>query len=248
MSDAPLVSINTAIWSQKIVEFAKIKGITVADAIREEFRFTLKRVIRLTPPDTRKQGEGAVKRDIRRAMRSFEPSNYRSESLRKVVLNRDVAAFNIIAARVKSGPMAGVTAVRMTTDVHMKARDRRGRVTKDLKQVVLGRDSVLLQKYIAENVGWVGVAKAGWLPAYEATGGDDAQGWISRHRPAGAVIDKLAETSPSITAINRTPWAVRKDEGQRIIANAFTSRAKDIATKIKAAIRLAKEKAQLASA
>jgi hypothetical protein len=64
----------------------------------------------------------------------------------------------------------------------------------------------------------------------------------------GDVIDDLSnEKNPSLTAINRTPWAVRKDEGDRILADARASRINAITSKIKTKLRLAAKAAKLAA-
>ncbi len=112
--------------------------------------------------------------------------------------------------------------------------------------VVLGTDAALLKRYVSQVQSRVGYAKSGWLKALALVGGD-APGYVERQGMGGGdVIDDHAnEEAPSITAINRTPWAVRRDEGDRIKSDAYASRIESIIAKTKTKLRLAAQKAEL---
>jgi hypothetical protein len=145
--------------------------------------------------------------------------------------------------------MKGTTAVEFSEARHTNARTRRGRVDgRDQKKVVLGSDVGLLKRYVTKVQSYVGFAKSGWLKALLLVGGE-APGYVTKQGTGGGdVIDNHAdENEPSITAINRTPWAVRKDEGERILGDATASRIESIITKTRVAIRLADQEAKKAA-
>lgn len=231
---------------QNLATYSKVVDQGMRESLYQEWPLLLEKVIAFTPPKTLAQGRAATAGDLAKTMRPFDPKAIRSKKLRKIVDEMDVKAFNILAQRVKSGPMAGAQAIRFSEAAHTGQRDRRGRVrSTSLNRVILGDNAKLLTRYrdkLLKRVGW---AKAGWLTAYYAVGGSRAPSFVARHgQGSGGVIDDHAnELNPSITAINRTPWASRKDEGARIIRDAILSRANAIETKIKVQLRLAREKA-----
>lgn len=223
-------------------------------------------------------GRAAASRDIRKTMRPFYPEGksisarvakaanttfvagkrvtiggdsggFYGSPLEKAAQRKDIALFNLIASRVKSGPMAGAKAVAFSPEVHTSQRNRRGRVERKASNtVVLGNDNALLLKYIKQVQGRVGYAKSGWLKALLLVGGSAPDYVNNKGTSGGDVIDDHAnEDNPSITAINRTPWAVRKDEASRIMSDAHASRAQAIVNKVKAMERLAREQSGLAA-
>lgn len=250
MADAPLISINIENWKKRLGAYAAESGKNMREALYEEWPFLMEKIISFTPPKTLAQGRAATGRDIEKTMRPFDPSSIRMRGIREIVAKKDIQAFNIVAARSKRAPLQNARAVGFSLEVHTSQRNALGRVGRDLNQVVLGTDASLLKKYkksVQDRVGW---AKAGWLKAYALVGGTNAPSFVTRHGMGGGdVIDNHAsETDPSITAINRTPWAVRKDEGQRIIRSAYFSRSQALMGKILTKLKLAKRDAQFGSA
>lgn len=249
MPDGLTVDINDAEWAKKLAAYATIFPQKMHEALAEEMPLLVEVIMKLTPPKSLAQGRQAVGSDIQKIMRPFDPAAIRSKSLAKIVSKKDVEAFSIVAANVKSGPMAHARAIPFSEQAHTSQRDRRGRVQgRDRNQVVLGSDVSLLKRYIKSVKDRVGYAKSGWLAALYLVGGKTAPSWVTRHGQAGgAVIDTRGEDM-SITAINRTPWAVRKDEAQRIISDAKSSRAVSIERKIITKLRLARQEAKLNAA
>jgi hypothetical protein len=177
-------------------------------------------------------------------MRPFNPAA-RDPRLEKIVTQQNIDAYNVIAARSKNPDMHGTKAVHFNAALHLTARDRRGRVKGDRRQVVLGSDVGLLKNYVQKVQNQVGFAKSGWLKAMLLVGGT-APAYVTKHGTGGGdVLDNHAdEENPSITAINRTPWAVRQDEGQRILADARASRVEAIISKVRTRARLADQQAK----
>jgi hypothetical protein len=259
MADAAFVTISTVVWQRKIAEYAAATGKNMREALNEEWPLLMRKIMDFTPPFKTKGkpgasdlsvGRAAVAFDIYKTMRPFDPKEIRSRSLAKIVREKNIAGFNAFAAKAKSPLLNGAKAVQFSPNVHLSQRDRRGRVRgRSRNQVVLGSDVKLLKRYVAEMQGRVGDAKAGWLPGLELVGGK-APAYVSSKRGwgGGAVVDDRNDPeSPSITAINRTSWAVRKDEGERIMADARASRINAIESKIKTKLRLAAQAAKLAA-
>jgi hypothetical protein len=257
MSDSPTVSISDVVWLRWVNEFAKFSKKTLREAMYEEWPFLMRKVMDFTPPFKAKGapgvsdlsiGRAAVAFDVYKTMRPFNPAA-RTKGMERILDTKDVAAFNIVASRSQRAEMIGVTAVAFSPGEHLRQRNARGRVPgRDRKKVVLGSDVGELKKYVKYRSGWVGFAKSGWLKGLLLVGGE-APGYVTKHGTGGGdVIDDHANVEePSITAINRTPWAVRKDEGDRILADAKASRAESIIAKIKDAIRRADAAAKRAA-
>lgn len=246
MAEEPLVSVSDDVWVKWLAAFLKATDKNIREGLYEEWPLLMRKVMDFTPPfKTKSQpgpsdfsvGRKATAFDIYKVMRPFNPAA-KTKALEKVLETKDVEAYNAIAMRSHDPRMQGTTAVAFSPALHKQARDWRGRVPgRDRRQVVLGSDVGLLKKYVAAEQGNVGIAKAGWWPALALVGGD-APNYVTRHGfKFGEVIDDHAnEENPSITAINRTPWAIRKDEGDRILSDAKASRIESIIAKVKARI------------
>lgn len=249
LGETNIVSVSDAVWQKWVAAFSVQAGKSFREALYEEWPLLMRKVMDFTPPFKTKGapgssdlsiGRAAVAFDIYKTMRPFNPAA-RTRALEKIITEKDITAFNIMALRSKDPRLKGVTAIDFAPQVHLSQRDSRGRVTgRDRRKVVLGSDVGLLKGYVTREQNQVGFAKSGWLKALLLVGGD-APGYVTRHGTGGGdVIDEHAnEEDPSITAINRTPWAGRKDEGARILSDAKASRIAAIQTKIQVAIRLA---------
>lgn len=254
MAEEGTISIAVDVWEKRAAQYWEKVGINIRQGLYEEWPMLIRKVMDFTPPFKTKGGRGqsdlsigraAVASDIMKVMRPFDPAEIRSPAMKKIVDDKNVAAFNIVADRSKGSFMKGARAVAFSPEIHLRARNTRGRVMgRDRNQVVLGTDAALLKNYIVQVQAQVGYAKSGWLKALLLVGGE-APSFVTRHGTGGGdVIDDHAnELEPSITAINRTPWAVRKDEGERIMADAYASRAVAIIAKMRTLERLARDQA-----
>lgn len=254
MAEESTVSISDAGWVRWLGAYLGAIGKNVREGLYEEWPLLMRKVMDFTPPFRNKGkpgpsdlsvGRAAVAFDIYKVMRPFNPAA-KTKGLERILDRQDVAAFNVLAARSKNPIMKGLTAVHFNRQLHLQARDSRGRVRgRDRRQVVLGSDVGLLKEYVNSVQKRVGFAKSGWLPALQLVGGDAPAYVTKQGGGGGSVIDDHAnEDNPSITAINRTPWAVRKDEGARILTDAKASRIESIIAKIKARARLADQQAK----
>lgn len=248
MADEVVFTIDTARWGAAVQVYAERTGIGIREALDEEWPLLISKIIDFTPPNTLAQGRAAVASDIRNIMRPFDPIGpFRTEGLREIVEKKDIAGFNILAARDHGGLMSGKRAVAFDPLVHTSQRNKYGRVTRKSGDVVLGSDAKLLKQYVKNIQDRVGWAKAGWLRALALVGAiDRAPAYVSRHDMSGGDVidDRANEDDPSITAINHTPWANRQDEGGRIIVSANESRRSAIISKIRTKLRLAAQAAK----
>ncbi len=256
MADAPILTISTDLWSKRLAEYTVGTGKNSRAALTEEWPLLIRQIINLTPPFRTKGqpsgqsdlsiGRKAVSHDIYKTMRPFNPADVKSKSILKIIEKRDIAAFNAVAANARSGPLLGAIAVDFQPYLHTNERNRRGRVQgQDKNRVVIGSDAKLLTAYVTKIQSHVGYAKSGWAAAYNLVRDPDGAvlpNWVTRQgTEGGAVMDQRGDPdNPSVTAINHTPWAVRKDEWARIKADAFFIRAKALAGKLKTALRLAR--------
>lgn len=258
MADEPSVSISVEVWEKKLALYMAATGKHMREALYEEWPLLMRKVMDFTPPfksggkpgaSDLSVGRTAVARDIYKTMRPFDPAQIRTPQLQRIVDRKDFAAFNLLAARSK-GRMKGDTAIAFSPQVHLSQRDRRGRVMgSDRNKVVLGTDAALLNKYVKTVQKRVGYAKSGWLKAMLLVGGDAPSYVMNKGTGGGDVIDDHAnDDNPSITAINRTPWAVRRDEGERIKSDAYGSRAQAIHAKVMHHIGLARKDAGFGAA
>jgi hypothetical protein len=261
MADDSFVSISDRVWEKWLAAFMIAASRNWREALYEEWPLLMRKVMDFTPPFKTRNlyasssaahasdlsvGRKATAFDIYKTMRPFDPKNVRSPALRKIIDSRDLVAFNAIAARSKSPYLAGAEAVAFSPEIHKALRNARGRVPgRDRHNVVLGTDARALNAYVKREQGFVGVAKSGWLKAMNLVGGDAPNYVTKQGTSLGDVIDDHAnEENPSITAINRTPWAVRKDEGERILSDAKASRVDAIIAKVKASIFRADQEAK----
>ncbi len=249
-----VVSISIEKWTQSMAVYMDQLGVGLHEALYEEWPLLIRKVMDFTPPFKTQGATGvsdlsvgrqAVNRDIRKTMRPFNPAA-KTKVFEKILDERNIALFNIIASRVKSGPMANARAVLFNPVVHTSQRNARGRVGKGSGNVVIGSDAGALKDYIKHVQDNVGIGKAGWWPALALVGGE-APGYVTKHGMGfGSYIDDHANPDdPSITAINRTPWAVRRDEGERILNAAYASRSVALLLKLRAKLRQAAKNAGL---
>lgn len=246
------LSVADEVWQKKVKVWAIIVGKTMRQALDEEWPQLMKKVIQFTPPfKTAGQpgssdlsvGRAAVRNDIEFTMRPFDPQAIRTPGLRRVVEERDYAGYNVIASRSRDPRMAGSRAAPFDPAFHLSQRDGRGRVhPRGRPLVMIGSDAKLLKRYVVAVQDRVGWARSGWAAAYNLV--KDPDGWqlpnyvAKQGTSGGAVIDDRDAEDPSITAINRTPWASRKDEGERIEADARASRIVAINSKVSTFLRL----------
>lgn len=204
--------------------------------LRKQSRLLGQRLIQFTPPNTRAQGRAAVQRDIHRAVRPLRRQDFKSKKLQKLLRERSYSGLQIVFDKLKTGDLRGAQVKPFSPDLHQRARDRRGRVTRWRKVVTPDVEDV--KAYIERVQANVGEAKGGWANLVTRLGGSVAQ-WIEVHSDAGQFEDKAGDLVNAYIRIdNNSEWAGAGDE-DRVVANAIRSRTRDMAL----ALQIAQQKA-----
>lgn len=261
MADGAIISISAVVWQKRAAEYWQAMGKNVRQGLNEEWPLLIRKIIDFTPPfKTKGQpgssdlsiGRKAVAFDIYKTMKPFDPKGLTNKGLIRAVVNKDFAAFNAIASHAKAPWLINAKGIAFSPSVHTSRRNPRGRVLgPDVNNRVLGvAESKQLENYVASIQQRVGYAKSGWSAAYNLVAdpeGRQLPAYVQRQGVGGGEVvdDRKNETNPSITAINGTPWAIRKDEGERIKADAYFSRAQAIRSKMIAMARLSRQQSQL---
>lgn len=228
--------------SAALLEFARYKRFTTAQALRFEGRQLAGLLIKLTPPRNRSQGRAAVARDIRRAIRPLRPQDFDNPKIKSLIRARDYAGLQVVFRRMERGEFRNALVVAFDPAIHRDAQQSRGRVLK--AKGVVTPDSDLVRDYIRKIQENVGGGKGGWAESFLHLGGKPAA-WISKHRNQGEVEDKADNAvSAYIKMSNESEWAEGGDE-DRIVANAIRTRTTAIRTALIKATEKAKQKAGL---
>jgi hypothetical protein len=233
--------VRAAEWRIAMEKLRAATRQSTRDFITEQFRLLLEQIMAFTPPKSSAQGRKRVEIDISRVFRPFESKSKPEGRLAKIIRTGNYAAFDAFVRHAK----LGWRAQPFSEAYHEQQRDARGRVRRSSRsKFVLGRpDTAKLRAYIRRKKDNVGIGRSGWAKALQRVGGA-VPGWVSRHGTRfGEVVDgRGVVDKPQMLAINRTPWAGRKDEGVRIISDAMKSRTRRLQTALRVQLRLAAEK------
>ena len=128
----------------------------------------------------RKAGQGAVVRDVLRSMRPVAPANrWESPRAQEAVRTKDVEALETIFEHASGSVYQGWKVDIFNKKFHRRARNSRGRVPRQVKQLVLPK--VEFNRYLKKAVKTVGQGKAYFAWAAMQMGRVSAPAWISRH-------------------------------------------------------------------
>ena len=231
-------------WQDAFDYWREAAALGIVDAWRLQSRYIAERLIggdalsakaggwnRSTPPGSKAQGEGAVQRDVARAVFPLKAEGYYNVKLKRrievAVRESDVPGLQ----KMVSAGLFGSAHVAMKVlpagneyTAHQNSRASRGRVTSKTQKFAVPGDTYLKQ-YIRQEKQAVGNGKGGWAESLLALGGK-CPTWILRHRRAGTCVDNLkpGRTELSFSMINRSKWAEGGDE-DRIIDTVMADRA-----------------------
>jgi hypothetical protein len=232
------------VWQDAFDYWREVCGLDIIEAWRRQGKLIAERLIggigggsnwnRATPPGTRKQGEEAMARDIRRAIFPLKAEGFRDVKVAKRVRNL-VAGGNVqdLQAMVSAGAFgaenAGLKVIPAGNEftAHQASRRTRGRVPEKSRNFAVPGDAYL-KAYIRESKGAVGQGKGGWAASLLELGGT-CPNWIARHVRAGTFINNLKRGAERVgfSLINRSKWARGGDE-DRIIDKVMSDRAEAI--------------------
>lgn len=208
--------------------------------VSKQSQLLLEHCMKLTPPKGVGEGKRRVKLDVEKIFHPIDPDEMRSPALAKLVRRSDPAAWNAMARKVSTGPLAGTEAIVPTAAIHAANRDRRGRA-KRTHYVTLWKQRGALNELVKAAQDRVGWAKAGWLRAYQGLRGTRAAGWFAKHGQIRGIFDDgRGAQNPYIAAYNNTGWG-KAGESKRIVANAMSARTRAMETYFNTTMRLASE-------
>lgn len=211
----------------------------------------------LTPPQSKGQGEAAVKRDLMRIFYPLRAASFTDKRMQKMIRSDDRQAWDAASSHfAATSVLRNTKAIAFSEDWHTKNRVSRGRARgmgnakrgpkENLGVVTLGQEAAKAMAYTKEVRQRVGWAKAGWNAGIIMLGGMVPQSWISRHSlKRGRMIDGRRDPDPWVRVINDTGWAKygpNQKEGDRIIRNAVAARARDMQAYAEKMMKLAVEK------
>lgn len=223
-------SMDTVRYRDNLNRFVVELNADGAQLLKEEMRLLLRDILRFTPPNSLAQGRAAVERDLRRVARPLEPGKIQMPRLAEAVQKKDLPAINAIVARLGGGwggrtIIAGLDAIRAT---HERARNRYGRIGRDLRNLALFSD---WRSYLRTVQSRVGYTRSGWLPAARAVGLPQPS-WVTRHAGySSGSYDPPTPDDLTVTAINRSVKIPNYE--QRHVYPAVAARAKSIASELR---------------
>lgn len=223
------VNVDLTGLDRAILRYVEELGIEGAKVVKNTGRLLAAELLRLTPPKSYAQGRAAVERDINRAMWSLDPAKIHNKVLRTAVQDQEfdvVQAFlNALQRTGKSGAFAGYRLEHFSPELHRRARDRRGRVQRSQKIIVLERAEH--KRYVKEIQGHVGSTKFGWGIGAQRLG-VNVPSWVLGHNPAlGSYEENLKGLDPMLAMTNRGPGL--DGVAQSIIRQAVSRREKAMA-------------------
>jgi len=244
----PLLTTNFKVhypeWQKAFDEWREVCNLDIIEAWRRQGKLIAERLIggsgggsnwnRATPPGTRKQGEVAMERDIRRVIFPLKDSGFRDVKMRKrvrtLVAAGDVPALQaMVSAGAFGAENTGLKVIPAGNEftAHQASRRSRGRVPEKSKKFAVPGDAYL-KAYIRETKPAVGQAKGGWAASLIELGGS-CPAWIARHVRAGTFINNLKRGAEWVgfTLINRSKWASGGDV-DRIIDTVMADRAEKV--------------------
>lgn len=235
---------NTA--TAALADIARLDGGAI---LREEARQFLRRAMIKAPPFKVKREDGtssesdlsvgrkAVSGDLKRAMRPITPEQMtRNKRMAEIVRTGNKEAWNAVASKLRSGPLAKTTAIDFSVSAHTSQRNRYGRVLRDRRKVVFGVDKWTEYR----NILWtrVGILKSGWNaamlnPALQHGDKDSIKvpNYVKRHgvKFSTATVIMTGE-KPSIDMTNK---GVKWPRYEAMINDTFRVRENAIKTKMR---------------
>jgi len=179
------------------------------EALRRVGARVVRKLLRFTPPRTKRQGEKAVRRDLSRAVALLTPGTFTDRRIQLAIRARDYVAMQAIFANIKKGPLKGAQVLPFKPELHQEARDARGRVRSPTGIFTL--DRVQWRTYLKRVLDRVGLAKGSWAESALALH-EDVLPWAERHRKAGKYREQSAAGGPVLEMISNTEWAVSERE------------------------------------
>ena len=204
--------------------------------IKEEGRYITKTLMQFTPPKSRGQGTGAIRKDLGKLAvplsaakleaKATGPGIYKS--LARLVRRRETQKINDMMRNPRIGFYGGrrmMDNVGQLSSAHRRARNNYGRIPKDQMLMAYADDSTALRKDLEGRVGWT---ISGWIPAARATGAKWKK-FADRFGGKSGSQQSSFGANPYIIAVNKQ---VKIPGYQRIVDGAVSYRVKTTVKKV----------------
>ena len=235
------ITIENERLSAALTELARTSQFGLGSIIKEEGRYLTQLFIKFTPPKSKKQGVNAVRKDIGKMTAVLDYNSLKAkaapgslyESMARMVRRRETEKLNNLLRNPAISYWGGrrvLADVTQVAEVHLRARNKYGRIPKDQNVAAYKADIRRYRKAIEDRVGWT---VAGWIPAARATRARYKKFAEPLADKSGSVafwFGRANQKSPFISAFNRN---VKIPNYQRMIDGAFRSRISTTEKKIK---------------
>jgi hypothetical protein len=223
------IETNLDAFNDALTRYAGESGMTSKEALRQQGRLLLVRMIALTPPRSQKQGRDAIRKDLDASIPLKSAKDFESEHIRTLIREGRYDALNEIM-RASGSPLRFSP---FDKSRHIEARGRRKRVDrrKDYRDNAT-TEAAPRAKFLRQLQSGVGRAKGGWAHALIKLGGKPAR-WIARHAEAGEFYESPNNSlDPFLLFVNQSGWAGSRsgnDAPDAVMRAAMRSRARNIA-------------------
>ena len=219
--------VDMAQFDRAVLRLVEDLGLSFPNAVKQSARLLNAELLRFTAPRSRAQGRAAVARDIANAMWLLDPKKIHNETLRQAVLDEDIDAVQKFLTF--AGKQFRTYQVRAFDRLlHQSKRDRRGRVQRSQRIIVLERPEY--NRYVREIQGHVGALKFGWAISGRRLG-VAIPAWVMGHSERqGDYDENLNPKTPTIAMTNRAPGVQNIDRGfvQRMVDRRTRAMTRDV--------------------
>lgn len=199
---------------------SRIRGTTLGQEVKRNAGIITEYCAKMLPPTTgkgqnknaikqswntqKRAGEKAIKRDVAKVFQplrslAFLKNVQWAAAVQKMIRRRDIAGLEKF---LKEKGVRNQVIEEATVEIHNQHRNKRGRAKKSGgPYLVLKAPSI--KKVEKHQIGHVGKAKAGYVPALRTLGREIPPEWVTRHSTPGFVQDRTWNPlKPSIRVSN----------------------------------------------
>lgn len=219
-------TVDLALFDRAALRYIEELGLACPSVVLRISKATNEELMRFTAPRTFAQGRAAVARDIGRAMWVLNPDKIHNRKLRQAVIDEE---FDVVQAFMHlREAFPGFKLEHFSPSLHQSKRDRRGRVRKSQKVIVLERRSY--NSYVRQIQKHVGATKFGWAISGRRLG-VAIPSWVLGHSEShGNFEEDLNPKNPMVAMTNKGPGIDQLGVGfvQRIVDRRTAAMNRDV--------------------
>ena len=253
------IEIDTSRISYWVRALSNLQKGDFREELRRAGKLLASDIINITPPtaqagggtqaQTRKIGENAVERDIRKIFLERQSVAFAGQGKDK----RQGRNIKRLQELWRRGEYELLKAILPKThwihklefidapraELHAKFRDRRGRVSAGFitnshsRTRYVVTDKGALKAYIKKKQAMVGFMRGGWARSLSEFGGSP-NAWVARHAHAGSFAEISTQSEVRFSLINRSGTMAGAERDMRILQNAVAHREKMMAKNFEA--------------